>query len=127
MSAIETLALILITLAIIKIVIFLYNPKLWFNFIEKIYSAPSLVSALGFVASLVVLYLLINAGITITEILAVSLFIVLLMVTGLANYADEIMGWVRGQDFVLMMKRLWLYSIAWILLIAWGVRELFFA
>jgi hypothetical protein len=126
MSAIEILASILIAIAVIKIIIFLFKPELWFNFIEKVYFSPFLVSVLGLFASVTVLYLLVSSGITIIEILAVSLFIVLLMMTGLANYADEIVKWAKGQSFTFMMKRLWLYSLTWILLIAWGARELFF-
>ena len=125
-NAVEILALILIAIAVIKLAVFIYNPELWFNFIEKIYSVPQLISIVGFFSSIVVLYFLINAGITIVEILAVSLFIALLMVTGLANYADQIVGWVKEQDIVLMMKRVWLYSIAWLFMIVWGIRELFF-
>ena len=126
LNSIEILATILIAVGVIKIIIFLINPKIWFNFIEKIYSAPLLVSIMGLIASLVVLYFLISSGITITEILAVSLFVVLLILTGIANYADEIIAWINGQDFIFMMKRLWLYSMVWLLLITWGINEIFF-
>ncbi len=125
-NAIEILAIILIAIAVIKLVIFLINPMLWIDFIEKMYSAPQLISYIGLAASLVVLYFLINSGLSIIEILAVSLFIMLLMLTGLANYAEDVIAWIREQDIMAMIKNLWIYTIAWVLLIVWGIRELLF-
>lgn len=123
-NSIEILALILIIVAVIKLAIFLYKPTLWVDIVENMYSAPQLIAYIGLGSALVVLYFLVNAGLTIVEILAVSLFIALLMVTGLANYADEAIAWVREQDISVMLKKSWIYILAWILLIVWGVSEL---
>ncbi len=125
LNEIEILALILIIIAVIKLIVFIINPYMWVDFVEKLYSAPQLIAYAAFGASLVVLYFLINSGLSIIEILAVSLFIVLLMLTGLANYADDAIIWIREQDITAMLKKLWMYSLAWILLIAWGIVELF--
>ena len=125
-SNIEILALILISIAVIKLIVFLINPTLWIDFVEKMYSVPQLIGYIALGASLVVLYFLINAGLTIIEILAVSLFIVLLMLTGLASYADDAIAWIREQDILAMVKKLWLYTLAWMILIIWGISELFF-
>ena len=125
-SNIEILALILISIAVIKLIVFLINPTLWIDFVEKMYSVPQLIGYIALGASLVVLYFLINAGLTIIEILAVSLFIVLLMLTGLASYADDAIAWIRDQDIMAMVRKLWLYTLAWMLLIIWGISELFF-
>ena len=96
------------------------------QFNRKNYSAPLLVSVISSISYVTVLYLLIRSGISIVEILAVSLFFTLLMLTGFANYADQIAGWAKGQDVVFMVKRLWIYSLAWVLLIVWGAIELIF-
>lgn len=125
-NAVEIFALIVIVVAIIKIVIFIYKPEAWISFIETLYSHPQLISAIGLVSSVVVLYFLVNTGLTVVEILAVSLFIALLMLTGIANYADQIVGWAREQDMVSMLKQLLIYVIAWLFLIILGIRELFF-
>ena len=125
-SNIEILALILISIAVIKLIVFLINPTLWIDFVEKMYSVPQLIGYIALGASLVVLYFLINAGLTIIEILAVSLFIVLLMLTGLASYADDAIAWIREQDIMAMVRKLWLYTLAWMILIIWGISELFF-
>jgi hypothetical protein len=123
-STIDVLAIILIAIAVIKIIVFLYKPSIWFNIIENIYKAPLVVSVVGSICSVTTLYLLIKSGITIVEILAVSLFLMLLMITGCANYADQIVGWAKGQNIAFMIKRLWIYSLAWVLLIIWGILEL---
>ena len=78
-STIDVLAIILIAIAVIKIIVFLYKPSIWFNIIENIYKAPLVVSVVGSICSVTTLYLLIKSGITIVEILAVSLFLMLLM------------------------------------------------
>ena len=125
-STIEILALILISIAVIKLIVFLINPTLWIDFVEKMYSVPQLIGYIALGASLVVLYFLINSGLSIIEILAVSLFIVLLMLTGLASYADDLITWIREQDIMAMVRKLWLYTLAWMILIIWGISELFF-
>ena len=125
-TAIEILALILIIIVAIKVIIILINPNLWYRFVEKLYVIPQLISIVGLILSVLVLYFIINAGISIVEILAVCLFVALLMLTGLANYADDIIGWAKEQDVVLMVKKLWIYTLVWVLLIAWGINALFF-
>ena len=125
-TAIEILALILIVIVAIKVIIILINPNLWYRFVEKLYVVPQLISIVGLILSVLVLYFIINAGISIVEILAVCLFVALLMLTGLANYADDIIGWAKEQDVVFMVKRLWIYTLVWVLLIAWGIQALFF-
>jgi hypothetical protein len=124
LNSIEILAAILIIIAIVKVVIMILNPHAWLNLIERMYSIPSVISVIGFLLSVLVLYFIINSGITIVEILAVCLFIALLMITGLANYADEVIVWIREQDIVNVVKQIWLYSAMWLFLIVWGAYTL---
>ena len=125
-APLEILALILIVLALIKIAFLLVNPQSWYKIVQLMYKKPFAVSVISAALSGIVLVILIKEGVTIVEILAVSLFISLLMVAGLANYADQIVGWAKEQDVLFIFKRLWVYSIVWLLLIAWGIGELFF-
>lgn len=126
MSTIEVIALILIGLAAIKILALLYKPEIWFNIIEKVYSVPQLIFLLALILSATVLYFLINAGLTITEILAVCMFVVLLIMMGMASYSDELIVWFKQQNMSSIIKRTWIYSVVWILLLAWGVKEIIF-
>ena len=120
----ETLAIILIAISAIKLIIFTINSKLWYDFVEKIYAKPKVIIVIALLLAGVVLYLLIDSGVTIVEILAVCLFIALLMTIGVANYADNILAWAREQDIVHIAKQLWLYILVWILLLAWGAGEI---
>ena len=121
---IEILALILIAITAIKLLVFLVKPQWWYSFIEKVYSNPPVTSLFAFVLAMVVLYFLVLSGISIVEILAVSLFIALLIAVGFAKYADKLIPWVREQNIVLVLKEIWLYTLVWLLLIAWGAGEL---
>lgn len=126
-GTLEILALILIAITLIKLIVFLINPQLWYNFVKKLYVKPQLVSVVALLLAAVVLYFLVVSGVTIVEILAVCLFVVLLMAVGIAKYADEIIGWAKEQDIVFIVKELWLYTLVWILLLAWGVQQIFFS
>ncbi len=123
-GTIEILALILIAITAIKLLIFIVNPHWWYSFIEKVYSSPAITSLIAFILAMIVLYFLILSGITIVEILAVSLFIALLIAIGFAKYANKLIPWIRDQNIVSVLKELWLYTLVWLLLIAWGAGEL---
>jgi len=123
-NAIEILALILILIALIKIVIVIINPIAWLSYIEKLYSVPAAVSSIGFILSVLVLYFIIHSGVSILEVLAVCLFVALLMMMGLANYAGEFSALIKNQNISQILKKMWLYFTFWILLIIWGIYEL---
>jgi len=123
-NTIEILAAILIFIALAKIIMVVVNPTAWMNLINKVYSVPAIVSSVGFLLSLLVLYFIVNSGISIVEILAVCLFVALLMVAGLANYANEFSALIERQGVIQIMKKMWLYFTAWIFLIGWGIYAL---
>lgn len=126
-GTLEILALILIAITVIKLIVFLISPQLWYRFVEKLYIKPQLVSVVALLLAALVLYFLVVSGVTIVEILAVCLFVVLLMAIGIAKYADKIIGWAKEQDIVFIVKELWLYTLVWILLLAWGIQQIFFS
>lgn len=125
-GTLEVLALALIAIAAIKLIIFIINPELWYSFVDKLYSKPQVTSIVALLLAAFVLYLIIQSGVTIVEILAVCLFVALMMVVGIAQYANEIIDWAREKDSVFIFKELWLYTMVWLLLLAWGVQKLFF-
>lgn len=126
LGTLEILALILIAIAAIKLIVFLVSPQSWYSFLQKLYVNPQITSVVALLLAAIVLYLLIASGITIVEILAICLFIVLLMAVGIAKYADQIIGWTEQQEVVSFVRKLWLYTIVWVLLLAWGVGEILF-
>ena len=124
-GTLEILALILIAISAIKLITFFINPQLWYSFIGGLYSKPPLASLIAFVLAMIVLYFLLVSGVTIVEILAVCLFVALLIAVGLSKYVDKLIPWVKEQSIVFVLKEVWLYTLVWLLLLAWGVGEIF--
>ena len=122
----EVLASILIFFIIIKLVVILVSPKAWMEFARKVYVKPQVTSAISFILALVVLYFLLSSGITIVHILAVTLFIVLVIVVGMAKYADALIDWAIAQDLNNILKEQWFYTLVWLALIIWGIQAIYF-
>ena len=126
-TPIEIIALILIIVGVIKIIVLLYNPKALMNFAKNVYSKPNLTSLIALILAAVVLYYLIQSGMTIVQVLAVAAFVVLLIMVGLAKEVGPLM---KKYETIIkkgnLWKEYWLYILAWIFLMAWGIKELFF-
>ena len=121
----EILALILIIISLIKIVVVLINPHAWLNgVVKKIYKPYSTIIFL--ILALIVLYLLLQE-LTIIQILAVMLFAALIFAIGLSAYSNEL---IQLADKLYkqknIFKRSWLSFLIWIILLLWGLKELFF-
>jgi hypothetical protein len=125
-GTLEILATILIAFSVIKLVVVSISPQSWLMFAKKIYIRPKLTSAVAFVLAVIVLFFLIKSGITIVHILAISLFIVLLMVIGMAKYADRMIDWMLEQDIKILLKEFWFYTLIWIVLLLWGIQAILF-
>ena len=126
MTPIETIALIFIVVAAIKILVILMKPKAWANLVKKVWTTPFTIAILSLILAIIVLYYLTEAGITILHIFAVMLFTALLAAIGVSAYAEEITSLaqklLRDKKFV---KKAWLSIVIWILLILWGILTLF--
>lgn len=71
-----------------------------------------------------VLYALLQSGLTIVQILAVSLFTSLLLIPGFSPYMGEVLRALEGQTFGRMMREQWHYTLVWTVLLFWGAYEL---
>ena len=127
LGTLEILASILIVFTIIKLVVILISPKAWMQFARKLYVKPQITSTVSFILAAVVLYFLLSAGVTIVHILAVSLFIVLVLVVGMSKYADALIDWAIAQDLDNILKEQWFYTLVWMALIAWGIHAIYFS
>lgn len=123
-SIIEVLAGILVILAAIKLLVIAVNVRTWVLFTKRLYSKPELTSFISFALAGIVLYLLLQSGLTIVQILAVSLFVMLLIVAGIAPYSSRLFAWFETQDLRRLLKGQWLYIIVWLLLLGWGAYEI---
>ena len=123
-GTIEILALVLIVISVVKLIIIAVNPHCWFSGVAKLYACPVVGAVVPLVLAAIVLYFLVTAGITIIQILAVTLFIALLIMVGIAPHAEGLITFMKDNA---PLSRDWLYIVVWLVLLAWGVKELFFA
>lgn len=127
MTAIETIAGIIIIFSAIKILVILVNPAAWMNFARSLYSKPGAVKTVAFVLAAIVLYYLVQSGLTIVDILAVTAFVALLVLIGLAGEVDDLIKKYQGKVKAgRILKDYWFYTLLWIILLVWGAKELFF-
>lgn len=120
LSAIEVLAGLLIVLACVKLLVVFVDAKLWLRFVKRIYARPAITSLVALLLAAVVLYLLLRSGLTIVQVLAVTVFVALLLVVGIAPYARALFDWLETQSLPAMLRQQWLYIVIWVLLMAWG-------
>ena len=79
--------------------------------------------AVYFILAAVVLYYLLEAGITIVQILAVTVFVSLLLGIGFMKYMDHLLK-LFPKNYTI--KDQWFYVLIWVILLLWGIKELFF-
>jgi len=126
-TSIEIIALILIVVSAIKMLVLLVKPMAWMNFAKALYKKPAVAKFVALILAGVILYYLIDSGVTIVQILAVASFVAMLFVIGLAGHIDFFVK--RFQSEVKsgkMWQKYWFYTLLWIILLIWGVKELFF-
>lgn len=121
LNPVEILALIIIIISLVKIACVLISPGTWLNFARKIYIKPQVTSTVAFFLASIVLYILIISGIKITEILAVTLFLMLIITVGIAKYGEDVLRWAMNQDMRRLLKDQWLYTLIWTGLLLWGI------
>ena len=125
-TAVETIALIMIVVAAIKMIVLLINPVGYLNFAKGLYKKPILAQVVGFILAAVVLYYLINSGLTIVQILAVAGFVSLFLMVGLASSIGPLMKKFDAQiKQGNMWKEYWFYTLIWIVLLVWAAKEIF--
>ena len=126
-TPVEIIALVIIIFSVIKMFVLFVNPKAWMNFAKGIYAKPNVTSFGAFVLGAIVLYYLIQSGITIVEILAVTAFVSLLIMIGLAKEIGPLMkkyeAMIKKGN---LWKEYWFYILIWVILLAWGAWELFY-
>lgn len=124
LSTLEILAGLMIILATIKIIILYTKPEIWINGVKSMFVSPQVVAWSALVLAAVVLFFLLNAGIGLVDILVVTLFIGLVMMAGLAPFATDLFTWIGKQDLRALLRKMWLYTLVWVLLLVGAVVEI---
>ena len=125
MSAIETIALVLVIVSVIKLFFLMVSPRSWFNTVGKLFLHPGIFTTIALILGAVVLkYLLIE--LTIVQIFAVMAFFAPLMWFTISPYRKDLYDMVtRELSSGGILKRNWLGVVIWILLVIWVLKELF--
>lgn len=123
-TAIKFLAALLIVLAAIKLIVVFVSPQSWLRFVRRVYAVPVVTSTVALLLAALVLFFLLRSGLTIVQVLAVTVFVSLLLVVGIAPYAGRLFEWVETQSLPAMLRQQWLYIVVWVLLLAWGAIEI---
>ena len=125
-TSVEIIALIVLIVTTIKILVLLIKPQAWMNFARGFYKKPALARMVSLALGLVILYYLTAAGIGIVEILAVTAFVAMLIVFGLAPQINTLMARYKAQiKKGKLWKENWLYTLIWVALMVWGALVLF--
>ena len=123
---IDLFAALLIVLAIVKVIVIVLSVQAptWLNAAKALYANRKVAVIAFYVLAGLVLYGLLASGLTILQILAVSLFVALLLLPGFAPYMGEVVHQLEGKTFGQMMREQWLYTLIWTLLLGWGAWAL---
>jgi len=126
LTSIEIIALVLIVVAAIKIIVLLVSPKSWMSFARGVYKKPIVTSLVALILAGVVLYYLVQSGMTIVQILAAAAFVALLFGIGLAPEIPYLLkkyeGLIKKGN---LWKDFWLYTLVWLVLMILGLVQIF--
>jgi len=121
---IDLFAALLILLAIVKVIVLSLNTQTWLEAAKALYANRRVAALVFYGLAGLVLYGLLVSGLTILQILAVSLFVALLLLPGFAPYMGEVLHQLEGKTFGQIMHEQWLYTLIWTLLLVWGAWAL---
>ena len=124
---IDILAVLLILLAVVKLILLSINAPTWLAAAKALYARPRVTTTVSYLLAGVVLYVLLQSGLTIVQVLAVCLFVVLLLIPGLAPYMGELLRGLEGKTFRQLLRDQWLYTLVWMILLGWGLCVLLFS
>ncbi len=123
-TTLEMIAGAVIALTLIKLTVFTVSARVWLDFAEKFYARPAITSTVATVLAGAVLYALVDDGVTIIQILAVTALVSLLMMASLAPFGAQLIGWARARDPKAWLREQWLPVLFWTALMLWGLYEL---
>lgn len=124
MTAVETIAFILVAVGLIKLIVLVIKPDAWFGFARRLTGNTAMFKVVALILSAVILYYLLME-LTIVQIFASMAFVTMLMWVALAPFKNELMETVsrnHGQD---VLKRNWLFTLIWVVLALWVLKEIF--
>jgi len=125
MTPIELFALIVVAISLIKIFVILVNPNKWIDFVETVWKNPAMVFVASLILAAVVLYYLLQV-ISIVEVFAVILFVILLSASTISVYSRDFVAFGRRMlRDKRIINKFWPAIIIWSLLSLWALSSIF--
>jgi hypothetical protein len=125
MTAIETIALVIVAVSILKLIVLAINPRAWFNTAGKLVSSGWFSRIVLLVLLAIVLKYLLQY-LSIVEIYAASAFTIIFFWLSMAPYKQKIYDAVMGEMHTKnIWRRSWLIIVIWLALTLWVVKEIF--
>ena len=118
MAAIETLAVILALVILIKFVVILINPKSWAKLVHVILKSKAVVSIIYLILAVIVGYYLFQS-LTIIQVGAVMLFTALLYGLAFIPFMDNILPIKKVLQKGKLWSKAWLSIVIWIIIAIW--------
>ncbi len=122
-GAIEVLAFLLVLFGGVKLILLAIKPDFLFNLSSKLFKKTKLFQVLTLIGTAVILYFLLDAGLSIVQILAVTFFAAALYGMALAPYAEKMTKAIKSKT---VLKDNLLVVLVWVVLLVWGIIGLFF-
>lgn len=119
---IQWVALIFSLLIIIKVLFIIFSRSSWYGITTRIFSRPKILSWTSLILAFFVLFILLRE-VSITQIFVSGLFMILLFVSGLSLFGDEVL---KLQDRIMSkfnFRNYWWYIVLWLLLVIWVLEE----
>mgnify|MGYP000161398701 CR=1 FL=1 len=124
MNPIELFAWIAVVLVLVKVVVILINPKAWMKFAKTFWERPIVMMVVSLVLAIVVLTYLLES-VSIIQIFAVLVFVMLISAVTLASYSKEFVKFaeklVKDRKF---FRKAWVSIVIWVALAIWALIQL---
>ena len=124
MTAVETIALILVVVGLIKLVVLMINPSAWFGLAKGLTRNTAAFRLVALVLGAVILRYLLTE-LTIVQIFASSAFMATLMWIGFAPYKKELMEMMARNYGENALRKNWLLTIIWLAISLWVLKDIF--
>ncbi len=129
MTPIETIALILALVSVIKLLTLIASPSSWYsnkNPLVSILTGRTVGPIVSLILAAVVLKYLLQE-VSIVQIFAVTAFIALLLMVSIAPYSRSLMNWLRDEASRNgnVLRSSWLAVLVWVVLIIWVIKDIF--
>ena len=124
LTSVDLIALIFVVIALIKLIVLVFNKKGWYNSIAKpVYSNPMLSELLLLIVGGTLFYF-ISQELTIVQIFATIGLAAILFAIAFLQYSHEFMTFMRevyDQEFNRIQ---WVHLVAWLAILTWVFYEI---